>query len=301
MQKALQSLERAFQLDTHDARVLMELDQLYKKLNKGHEDRLTLLEKHIEMTNDRDDLYLERITLYNHLGQYDKAKQLISARQFHPWEGGEGKVVGQYLICHIELAKNAIAQGRYDDAQLLLDEAETYPYNLGEGKLYGAQENDILYLKGCSYEAQGKFDLASGSFKKASIGLSEPVQAVYYYDPQPDKIFYQGLAWKKLGDYHKAESIFKSLIAFGTEHLHDKIKIDYFAVSLPDLLVFDQDLDLRNKVHCHYLMGLGYMGLGNGTQPEAEKNFNIVLKIDLNHFGSALHLNMIRNAILVES
>src|SRR5690606_20554523 len=62
--KALTVLEKAFALDTTDARVLMELDQLYRKLNRPHNERLALLEKHMALTNERDDLYLERITLY---------------------------------------------------------------------------------------------------------------------------------------------------------------------------------------------------------------------------------------------
>ncbi|HEY9046845.1 MAG TPA: DUF5107 domain-containing protein [Ohtaekwangia sp.] len=300
-QKALKALEKAFALDSTDARVLMELDQLYKKLNKPHQERLALLEKHLALTEDRDDLYLERITLYNHLEQYEKARQLLEARIFHPWEGGEGKVVGQYLTAHIELAKLAIAQGQYQSALTLLEKAEVYPHNLGEGKLYGAQENDIFYLKGCCYEALGKQIVANEYFNRATVGLSEPVQAIYYNDQQPDKIFYQGLAWKKLGEHAKAEKIFKRLIGFGEEHLFDKIKIDYFAVSLPDLLVFDQDLDLRNKIHCHYLMALGNLGLGNGNAAEAEKNFDIVLKHNVNHLGAFIHKNMIQNTSLVES
>jgi hypothetical protein len=51
-------------------------------------------------------------------------------------------------------------------------------------------------------------------------------------------------------------------------------------------LVFDQDPDLRNKIHCHYLMALGNLGLGNGNSEEAEKNFDIVLGYDSSHFGA---------------
>ena len=32
--------------------------------------------------------------------------------------------------------------------------------------------------------------------------------------------------------------------------------------SLPDLLIWDDDLTFRNKIHCHYMLGLGYLGLG---------------------------------------
>ena len=63
----------------------------------------------------RDDLSVERVTLYNQLGEYEKAKSLIASRKFHPWEGGEGKISGQYIICRIELAKKAIAEKRYQD------------------------------------------------------------------------------------------------------------------------------------------------------------------------------------------
>ena len=38
--EALRSMEKAFSLDTSDARVLMELDQLYKRLNRSHTERL---------------------------------------------------------------------------------------------------------------------------------------------------------------------------------------------------------------------------------------------------------------------
>ncbi len=43
----------------------------------------------------------------------------------------------------------------------------------------------------------------------------------------------------------------------------DNVKIDYFAVSLPDLLLWDEDLNHRNKIHCNYLIGLGHLGMGN--------------------------------------
>lgn len=296
---ALLSLETAFSLDTTDARVLMELDQLYKKLNKSHAERLALLEQYIALTESRDDLYLERITLYNLTGDHAKALALISSRKFHPWEGGEGKVVGQYLVCLLELVKTAIAEGKVEQALNYLERAQVYPHNLGEGKLYGAQENDIFYLTGCALQLAGNIAEARDFFEKATVGLSEPVQAIYYNDQQPDKIFYQGLAWNKLGQPEKAKAIFNRLISFGKQHLNDTIKIDYFAVSLPDLLVFDQDLNLRNKIHCHYLMALGHLGLNHDHVPDAEKNFDFVLTHDVNHLGAVIHRNMIAQPSLV--
>ena len=126
----------------------------------------------------------------------------------------------------------------------------------------------------------------------ATQGNNEPVQAIFYNDPQPDKIFYQGLAWLKLNNPGKAIDIFNKLIAFGTIHMNDSISIDYFAVSLPDLLVFDTDLDLRNQIHCLYLLALGNLGLGNGYAEKAEQYFNEILNEDINHQGAIIHRQM---------
>lgn len=290
--KALQSLEKAFSLDDSDARVLMELDQLYKKTNKPHRERLDLLEKYRPLVEYRDDLYLERATLYNQLGNYQVAKELIDHFQFHPWEGGEGKVVGQFLICHLELAKQAIQSGDPQTALHLLQRAENYPFNLGEGKLINSQENDIDYLKGLALEQLGQPDEALLHFRRATEGISEPVQAIFYNDPQPDKIFYQGLGWRKTGNIAQANDICNRLIEFGTAHYEDHILIDYFAVSLPDLLVFDADLDVKNKIHCLYLQGLGHLGLGNTDT--ARERFEAALSLDINHQGCLIHLDMMQ-------
>ena len=288
---ARKSLENAFALDTTDARILMELDQLYKKLNTPLQKRLDLLEEYLPLVATRDDLYLERLTIYNQLGKYAVAKKLIAAYKFHPWEGGEGKVVGQYLIAHIELAKEAITNGNPQVALDLLDEALQYPDNLGEGKLYGTQENDIFYLKAMASELSERKEDATAFFEHAASGISEPAQAIFYNDPQPDKILYQSLAWQKLGNDEKAGEIADRLLQFGKEHVDEKITIDYFAVSLPDLLVFDADLDLRNRIHCLYMMALAWLAKNDGEK--AGQLLNEVLSLDINHQGAAIHKNMI--------
>ncbi len=290
-EKAVWCMEKSFSLNTNDARVLMELDQLYKITGKGFEERLAFLENNPKLVECRDDLYLERITLYNNTRNYKKAKELLATRKFHPWEGGEGKVVAQYLLCHLQLTKQAIEDGQYPQALELLSAMEHYPENLGEGKLYGVQENDRLYFSGCVYEAMGMAEQAKILFTAATAGISKPAQAIYYNDPQPDKIVYQALAWLKLGEPGKAGKIFESFVRFGEEHLHDKVSIDYFAVSLPDMLVFDIDLSLRNTVHCKYLVGLGYLGLFECNR--AKEYLEEVLRLDANHQGASVYLQMV--------
>lgn len=273
-------LEKAFELDQSDARILMELDQLYKRMNESPDMRLELLNKHLNVALSRDDLYLEYVSLLNLKGRYNEAMQMIDAHKFHPWEGGEGKVPAQYQYARVELVKQCLKQGSFEEALSLIEECFVYPPHLGEGKLPGAQENDFYYYKGCILEALGNLNDAYVCFEKAVLGDCKPTAAMYYNDQKPDKIYYQGLAFLKLGLDNKARSKFNSLIAYGEKHLFDKFTMDYFAVSLPDLQIWEEDMDKKNVLHCNYLMGLGHLGLGNRN--EAERCFNEVKRLDQN-------------------
>jgi tetratricopeptide (TPR) repeat protein len=284
---ALKSLETAFSLDPKDARIFFELDQLRKKLNTSPLDRLAELESRPDLVDERDDLAIEIITLLNTVGRPDEAFRRLASRTFHPWEGGEGKVTGQYVVASVERAKRAIRDGDYSAAVKILEKAGTFPCNLGEGKLYGARENNVLYYTGLALERSGNKKEASDHFDRAAVGSSEPNSAVYYNDQPPDMIFYQGLALRKAGRPDEAEKVFRGLVAFGRRHLKDSVQMDYFAVSLPDFLVFEDDLTRRNLVHCHYMTALGALGLGDGET--ARREFEAVLALDAGHQGAALH------------
>lgn len=150
---------------------------------------------------------------------------MLIKRQFHPWEGGEGKVPGQYLFSHVSMAKKAILKKQYKDSIQHLESAQIYPHNLGEGKLAGAQENDIFYWLGCAFKGLGDIDNANQYWEKASTGLDELSAAMYYSDQQPDKIFYQGLALLKMGNTDQAKERFIRLVEYGEQHFNDDVKL----------------------------------------------------------------------------
>ena len=299
--EAVAYMEKAFALDTSDARILMELDQLYKHLHRPHQERLDFLQQYPELIQQRDDLVLEEITLLNQLGRYEEAMQKLDARQFHPWEGGEGKVPTQYQICRVEQAKrllrekgkvrsatigDACSEGLKNSeefaaaqqkAKRLLEECLVYPPHLGEGKLHGAQDNDFLYFL--------------GRYEEGTAGPTEPAAAMYYNDAKPDKIFYAGLCYRALGQEDKARSLFYKLINYGKQHLFEPQTMDYFAVSLPDLLIWEENgedgrsmLDVKNEIHCKYMLALGYYGLGE--KEKAMRYLSEVEALDNNHQGA---------------
>ena len=281
-EEAVAYMEKAFHLDETDARVLMELDQLYKRMQKPHQERLDFLQKYPQMIAQRDDLVLEEITLLNQLGRYEEAMHLLDARQFHPWEGGEGKVSGQYQLCRLELAKQALARGENEKAKLLLEECLVFPPHLGEGKLYGAQDNDFLYLL--------------GRYEEGTAGPTEPAAAMYYNDAKPDKIFYAALCYRKLGQEDKARGLLHKLINYGKQHLFEHQTMDYFAVSLPDLLIWDGDLDKQNRIHCLYMLALGYYGMGDSER--GNRYLSEVESMDINHMGAQALRSLIRYQLL---
>ena len=282
-EEALEYMEKAFHLDEDDERILMELDQLYKRLQKPHAERLAFLQQYPKLVERRDDLVLEEITLLNQTGRYEEAMQKLDAHKFHPWEGGEGKVPAQYQLCRVELAKQAIASQHYAQAKTLLEECLIYPKHLGEGKLYGAQENDFYYFLGIVNDALGKKEEACKCWEEATKGPQEPAAAMYYNDAKPDKIFYQGLALLKLGRKEEANGRFYKLVNYGKQHIFEKQVMDYFAVSLPDLLIWEDSLDRKNEIHCKYMLVLGYLGLGETTK--AQKYLDEVRELDINHQG----------------
>ena len=73
----------------------------------------------------------------------------------------------------------------------------------------------------------------------------------------------------------------------------DDIKIDYFAVSLPDLLIWEDDLNKRNELFCKYLIGLGQFGLGDVKQ--ARSGFELVLENNRYHAGAFIHSKLLKN------
>lgn len=290
-QEALDLLEKAFALDPQNARMVFELDSLYEKLNRPLAERLAFLEAHRQLVEARDDSYIQMVKLLNETGQYAVAYRALMARNFHPWEGGEGKVSAQYEYALVELAKQDLAAKNPAAALDKLQKALVYPRSLGEGKLPIADNNIIDYYLGLAYQQAGDHAAAKASWQRATKGLVEPTTALYYNDQPADTIFYQGLAYAALGDEAKAKGRYFKLVTYGEKHLFDVIHKDYFAVSLPDALLFDEDYQKQNTIHCQYLTALGHLGLGDTAQ--AQSLLKQVLTLTNHHQGVIRHAPLI--------
>ncbi len=286
--EALRELETAFRLDETDARVLMELDSLREKLHQPTAARLAALSEHLALVEQRDDLRLRYATLLNQQGRYQEALDYIDARRFHPWEGGEGKVPAQWRLALIMLARQKMARGDAAGAIPLLERAAgAYPHNLGEGRLPFTRENDALYWLGLCHAALGDECAARRCWEAGAQGDTTPAGMLYYNDQPPESIFYQGLCMEKLGRQDAAARVFDGLLGYARAHMNDVVRTEYFAVSLPDLAIFDEDLSLRNRIHCLLMAALGY--LGKGEKAEAVRMLNELDRLAPEHQNADVH------------
>lgn len=288
--RAKEAMERAYHISPEDPRIFLELDQLYKKLEMTAKERLARYEAQRSVFMQRDDLMIEYATLLNLTGHYEEAYRFIMANRFHPWEGGEGKVTTQYTVALIELARAAMADKAWKQAEEYLKKALYYPENLGEGKLIGCKDNHINYYLGVVMEALGDLDAAKEYFEQASVGTDEPAGMMYYNDQPADMIYYQGLAKEKLGRTVEAKARFNKLLDYGEQHMFDEMRVEYFAVSLPEFLIFDEDLNRRNKAHCNYLIGLARLGMGDIDA--AAGAFGEAIRMDAFHQNAIRYLAM---------
>lgn len=196
----------------------------------------------------------------------------------------------QYTVALVEMGRAMIVAQDYQAAEGYLKKALYYPENLGEGKLEGCKDNHVNYYLGIVMEQMGNLEAAQEYFKLASVGTDEPAGMMYYYDQPADMIYYQGLAKEKLHQPVAAKARFNKLLDYGEQHMFDQVRVEYFAVSLPDFLIFDDDLNKRNKAHCHYLIGLAKLGLGD--RKGAAEAFREVIALEPAHQNAIRYLHM---------
>jgi tetratricopeptide (TPR) repeat protein len=281
--RAMDCYERAFAVNPADARLLYELDQLRKRAGVPAVDRLNELERHRDLVAQRDDLTIELVTLHNQTGESEAALAVLATRRFHPWEGGEGLVSGQYVTAHVLLGRRLLESGDPAGALRHFDAARTYPPNLGEGKHLLTSETDLDYYTGLACSMMGRSD-AREFWRRAASSPSNTDRSAYL----------KALALRSLGDDAAAVATLHALRKHAGGRLNATATIDYFATSLPNFLLFDDDLQKRNRIECLFLRALAHLGLGR--QAEAESDLQQLLTLDPNHLWAHVELKRLNSS-----
>lgn len=276
---ALRAYDVAFRANPLDARLLFERDQLWKRLNRAPVRRLRELLKHRSLVNQRDDLSVELCALFNQSKAPSRALPIISSRKFQPWEGGEGGALGQHGRTHLMLGRQALDRHQAASAVTHFQAALTTPENLGEAKHLLANQSDIhcwlgeaLATTGNTAAAQEHWAIAAefkGDFQTMSVR------------PHSEMTYYSALSLQKLGRKAEANELLHGLLAYAQQLAKAPSKIDYFATSLPTMLLFDDDLSSRQQTTALFLEAQARLGLGQTVG--ARRLLRTVLRRDPNH------------------
>jgi hypothetical protein len=237
---------------------------------------LAELEQRLELVGTRDDLSVELAAIYNQVDQPLKAQELLAGRRFAPWEGGEGLVLGEYVRTQLSLARRALAAGDSGKAKQLLEAALAPPESLGEARHPLANQSDVYYWLGVASEPDPSagewFERAAksrGDFQEMSVRSAS------------EMTYYSALALKRLGRIEESRNLLRELKAYALRLRRETPRVDYFATSLPAMLLFHDDLTLRNRITSLFLDAQSQLGLGQ--KAKAQKLLKEVLALDRNH------------------
>ena len=285
---AMSAYRKAMKADSTDARLVAEYDQLCEKCKVSSAERLKFLEGKAALVATRDDATVQYVTCLNDVGRYDDALKVLASRRFHPWEGGEGKVLAQYTRAHLALGWAALAGGRqqaynskvgrglqprrqqackvgqqaYNSKVVALEHAEKAfdtPENLGEAYHLLQAKADVNYLKGLALRGLGRETEARAAFTAAAdeAGDFQSMSVTEYSELS----YWRGLALAALDRKKDAKALFRGMKAFAEKGLKTPFKIDYFATSLPLLLIFDDDLEAVKNDRMRNLVALAEKGI----------------------------------------
>jgi tetratricopeptide (TPR) repeat protein len=281
-QKARDAFRRARTADPSDARILYEEDQLHKRLGDDPAGRLARLETHCDLVALRDDLSVELAALYSQVGRPADSLALLLSRHFQPWEGGEGLVLGEYVRAQLLLGREALDAGDARKAIEHFNAANHPPQSLSEARHLLANSSNIEFWLGEAWSAAGDTERAKLHWEKAERQRGDfqqmQVRAV------SEMTYWSAMALRRLGRDKEATSLFVGILDYATALERKTPKIDYFATSLPTMLLFEEDLQKRQHITATFLHAQALSGLGLGT--EAQAALDEVQRLDQSHAGA---------------
>ncbi len=281
--RARNAFDRAFAANPQDARVLYERDQLWKRTGTTPQERLLELRRYPRLLGTRDDLAVEEATLLNSTSAPEEALAILKTRKFQPWEGGEGLVLTQWTRANLELGRELLTRGDASGALSYFKAALSPPENLGEMSHPLANQSEAFYWAGIASSVVGDADQANMWWRKAA-SRHKDFQNMSV-QPVSDMTYWSGLALRHLGRDAEAQALFVSIESHANTLENESPKIDYFATSIPTMLLFREDLVRRNLIEAKFLRAQAYLGLDR--KPEALVLLRSVLEMDHNQARAA--------------
>ncbi|GAA1280304.1 DUF5107 domain-containing protein [Pseudonocardia aurantiaca] len=237
--------------DGGDARLLFESDQLDARRGVRPERRLERLLAGRELVESRDDATVVLAHLLLTAQRLDAARSLLLARDFQPWEGGEGQVLGVWdRLCRLKAARE-LAGGSAHKAVALVDAALDPPASLGEARHPLASTAALHLLRGDALSAAGDGSGAEAAWELAAAQQGDFL--VMSTQVHSEATFSSVLALRRLGRDAEAQRLADALRDFCAELAANPPTVDYFATSLPSMLLFTEDAAVAQRRRVAFL------------------------------------------------
>ena len=265
-----------------DGRLLFEQDELAHRTGAKPEQRLAALVDRRALVDQRDDLTIALVDLLVSTGSPEEALELLAPARLPALGGRRGPGPGGLGA----RAPAAVAAG-----------AGPRRRGVGGGAGRGGPAAADLPGRGAAPARQPGRRAADPGRRLAAAGRDDDARATWrtaaehegdFQDmaPQPfsEQTYVQVLAWRRLGEDDRAEALLAGLSAYAVEQETADVTIDYFATSLPSLLLFADDLQQRNVDRAHFLQA--QVLAARGDRLGCRELLGAVLARDPNHRGA---------------
>ena len=275
----LGAYDRALACAPADAQLWYESDQLLGRAGAPVARRLARLEGVRDVVGARDDLSVAFAHLLVDARRPADALAVLEGRRFQPWEGGEGQVLRAWERAHLALSSERLLAGDAAGARRHAEAALSTPEHLGEARHPLANPATLLLALGTAADAAGDEQHARACWTEAAAASGDfgGMTPLTY----SENTYASVLAARAVGDDARAAALVEGLGAHVDELAATTPVVDYFATSLPSLLLFDDDLQRRQDLSVELLRA--QLALLADDRSAARTHLDAVLREDPAH------------------
>lgn len=244
-------MEIALENKSDDPRLILEYEQILKNMNYTPAHRIEVYEKYKHLMLQRDDCYLDLITLHCMEGNYETAIEMAKSRRFHIYEGGEGKLTKLHAWMYVLYGNELKKAGKLEEAREAYISGITVPKSYGEAKTFFNQEAHIFYYLGLISGEKRDFEEAA-VYKAAVSELS----------------VFRALALRRLARFSEAKAVLDEMLTVANAKIENCDLRTYYGVGSPSPMPCELDVVKMNLVDGYVLKAYALLGLGHFNEAE---------------------------------
>ncbi len=244
-------IEIALENKADDPRLILEYEQILKNMNYTPKHRIDVYNKYENLMLQRDDCYLDYITLHCMIGDYEKAIDLAQNRRFHIYEGGEGKLTKLHAWMYVLYGNKLKSEGRLEEAKKAYINGITVPKSYGEAKTFFNQEAHIFYYLG----------LLSGDVKDFE-------EAAVYKAAVSELSMFRALALRKLSKFSECKAVLDEMLSVADSKIQNCDLRTYYGVGSPSPMPCELDIVKMNLTDGYILKAYALLGLGKFNEAD---------------------------------